>query len=235
LADCGIKLAGKTNKIPVKNNQLFFDPLMLVLFFTAFFLLSCSHKTAPASTSTSFVSSTPSVHNSPPSSSGHSGWYHFTGPTTKNIVYVEDNSPGSSPVRTARHRSTNVAAGSFEMNILRYVNDYRRKKRLPALEMDGKISSEAEKHSRDMATRRVPFGHAGFNKRSRDLTKGLHGNWAIAENVALGNMSAYEVVQGWIRSAPHRRNMEGRFNFTGIGTAKGRDGQIYFTEIFLKK
>lgn len=121
------------------------------------------------------------------------------------------------------------------MNILRYVNDYRRKKRLPALEMDGKISSEAEKHSRDMASRRVPFGHAGFNKRSGNLTKGLHGNWSIAENVAMGKMSAYEVVQGWIRSAPHRRNMEGRFNFTGIGTARGRDGQIYFTEIFLKK
>jgi uncharacterized protein YkwD len=58
---------------------------------------------------------------------------------------------------------------------------------------------------------------------------------ASAENVAYGQLSAKAVVDGWLKSAPHKKNIEGNYNLTGIGLAKDRKGVIYFTQIFLRK
>jgi uncharacterized protein YkwD len=56
----------------------------------------------------------------------------------------------------------------------------------------------------------------------------------VAENVASGQMSAREVVDGWLNSPGHRRNIEGNFKLTGIGLARGSRGMIYFTQIFTR-
>jgi uncharacterized protein YkwD len=47
-------------------------------------------------------------------------------------------------------------------------------------------------------------------------------------------MSAREVVDGWLHSPGHRRNIEGDFKLTGIGLAFGHNGNIFFTQIFTK-
>jgi uncharacterized protein YkwD len=125
-------------------------------------------------------------------------------------------------------------AVSISAKILRYVNDYRRSRGLPALQANSYISSIALGHSRDMLTGKSPFGHDGFRQRI-DKIKGKLGPLHVAaENVASGPMGAREVVDGWLHSPGHRRNIEGDFRLTGIGLAEGANGMIYFTQIFIK-
>lgn len=102
---------------------------------------------------------------------------------------------------------------------------------LPPLQMNELESSLASKHSQDMANGKVKFGHDGFNSRAKTIQKAF-GSTAIGENVASGKMTAREVVNGWLNSPGHKKNIEGDFNLTGIGYALDRKGDIYFTQIF---
>ncbi|HVS98028.1 MAG TPA: CAP domain-containing protein [Puia sp.] len=128
---------------------------------------------------------------------------------------------------------TTVSA-SMSADILRYVNDHRRSMGLHPLEANSFISSVALGHSRDMLTGRSPFGHDGFRDRIDRIRKRLGHLHTVAENVASGPMTAREVVDGWLHSPGHRRNIEGDFRLTGIGVASARNGRIYFTQIFTK-
>lgn len=125
--------------------------------------------------------------------------------------------------------------GNMENAILSLINNYRKKQGLPALQMNDQIADAAKRHSRDMATGRVPFGHDGFDERTGNLIKKLKPANAAAENVAYGAESASEVVDMWLHSKGHRKNIVGNYNLTGIGIAKGRDGTYFFTQIFIHK
>jgi uncharacterized protein YkwD len=123
---------------------------------------------------------------------------------------------------------------SLSADILRYVNQYRLSKHLPALQPNSFISSVALGHSRDMLSGNTPFGHNGFHDRIDRIRKRLGPIHVAAENVASGPMGAREVVDGWLHSPGHRRNIEGDFRLTGIGLAGGSNGMIYFTQIFIR-
>ena len=123
---------------------------------------------------------------------------------------------------------------SLSRQILIYVNEYRRTQGLPALQANSYISSVALGHSRDMLTGKSPFGHDGFRDRIKVISSRLGKLHVAAENVASGPMGAREVVDGWLHSPGHRRNIEGDFRLTGIGLAERADGMIYFTQIFVK-
>ena len=127
-----------------------------------------------------------------------------------------------------------TVSSSMSADILRYVNAHRRSIGLRPLQANSYISSVALGHSRDMLTGRTPFGHEGFRDRIDLIRKQLGPLHVAAENVASGPMTAREVVDGWLHSPGHRRNIEGDFRLTGIGVATARNGMIYFTQIFTK-
>ncbi|HEY4734603.1 MAG TPA: CAP domain-containing protein [Gemmatimonadaceae bacterium] len=55
----------------------------------------------------------------------------------------------------------------------------------------------------------------------------------IEENVALGYPNAETVVQGWMNSAGHRRNILDRGVVeTGIGIARSAAGGLYYCQVF---
>ncbi len=85
-----------------------------------------------------------------------------------------------------------------------------------------------------MAKGKVPFGHEGLQSRAKAIQKQIRTVTAVGENVASGPMTAKEAVEGWLQSPGHKRNIEGDFTLTGIGWAKGKQGMIYFTQIFSK-
>ena len=124
---------------------------------------------------------------------------------------------------------------SLEEQILQQVNLYRQSKSLPVLEMNAAISSEALKHSTAMAGGKTAFGHDGFDGRVGAIRRQLASSRKFAENVAYGHLDAKEVVDIWLNSPGHRRNIEGPYNTTGIGTAKRSDGTIFFTQIFIAR
>ena len=120
---------------------------------------------------------------------------------------------------------------TMELDILKYVNEDRLAHGLSPLQMNQLESSLASKHSLDMSVGKVKFGHDGFNARAKTIQKAL-GSTEVGENVAEGSMTAREVVDGWLHSPGHKKNIEGNFTLTGIGYASNKKGDIYFTQIF---
>lgn len=127
----------------------------------------------------------------------------------------------------------NLAPG-LEREILRLVNDYRKTKKLSPLQNNAAIEYQARRHSMDMGTHRIPFGHQGLSFRIKYIQDKVPGATIVGENVAYGSLSAKAVVNGWIKSAEHRKNMEGNFKYTGIGVTRNMQNQLYFTQIFAK-
>lgn len=119
-------------------------------------------------------------------------------------------------------------------SILLYVNQYRRNKKLSALQLDSVIAIVALGHSINMATKKVGFGHDGFEERIQRIIRENLKIKASAENVAFGNLSAESVVKGWMNSPRHLKNIEGNYTYTGIGVVKDDKGISFFTQIFIR-
>lgn len=135
-------------------------------------------------------------------------------------------------IHPAREAVVFLSPDSMEADILNYVNEDREQHGLASLKMNAVESAIAEKHSRDMANGKVPFGHTGLNARAKAIRKELGEISSVGENVASGPMTAREVVDGWLNSPGHKRNIEGDFTLTGIGYARDKKGNIFFTQIF---
>ena len=123
----------------------------------------------------------------------------------------------------------------LQQSVLDFVNRYRKTKGLRPLTMMPLITAEALKHSKNMSDGRVAFGHDGFDGRADRLMRQIELSNAIAENVAYGKFSAQEVVNRWIQSPGHRKNIEGKFTLTGVGIVRRADGYLFFTQIFINK
>ena len=126
---------------------------------------------------------------------------------------------------------------TLEQAIYEQVNQYRQSQNLPPLKLNSDISQYARIHSERMAAEIVSFSHDGFEKRVQSIGQTIPYEQA-AENLSVNQGYADPVkvaVQGWIESSAHRKNMEGEFDWTGIGIARNEIGEYYFTQIFLKQ
>jgi uncharacterized protein YkwD len=132
-------------------------------------------------------------------------------------------------------KKTETARTTLEADILSHINKYRQSKGLPDLVANPAIAAQAEKHSAGMASKRVAFGHDGFEERVRLITQQIGVLRLSAENVAYGKLNAKEVVDIWLKSAGHKKNIEGKYQLTGIGIATDKQGTIFFTQIFATK
>lgn len=88
------------------------------------------------------------------------------------------------------------------------VNDFRKSKRRKALAYSSKLEKIADNHARDMAAKGF-FSHQGSNGSSVGdrARKGGYKYCVIAENIAMGQGSLEEVMQSWINSKGHRKNL----------------------------
>ena len=114
------------------------------------------------------------------------------------------------------------------------VNDHRLSNYMPALRPSSELDAIARVHSENMAKGLVPLGHDGFQQRMDEAMRkvgGLRG----AENVAMGGADGQKILQGWLNSPGHRKNIDGNYNLSGMGIAQGKNGYWYFTQLFLYK
>ncbi len=152
------------------------------------------------------------------------------------IAFFSCGRPVSAGVYTPSDKTaTDVQISELKSEVLRLINEYRRENGKSTLEDLNVVEQIADDHSEDMATGRVSFGHDGFENRNSRLKKQISTMNAMAENVAFGKLSASRVVDLWLKSSGHRKNIEGDYNATGIGIARASNGQLYFTQIFIKK
>jgi uncharacterized protein YkwD len=128
-----------------------------------------------------------------------------------------------------------INLSTLNADILTLINQHRKSIGLSELQPMDIANTEAQRHSADMVKGKTPFGHDGFEDRIADIRKTTGFIKGAAENVAYGQLTAAQVVDGWLHSPGHKKNIEGDFNLTGVGTVQREDGVIYFTQIFIKK
>ncbi len=117
--------------------------------------------------------------------------------------------------------------------ILSLVNEHRRSNGLNDLLPNDICDLEALTHSRNMADGSVEFGHNGSDLRFNRI-EAETGAIAFGENVAWGQTDAASVMESWLESEGHRKNIEGQFTHMGIGVASSNNGPLFFTQIFIE-
>ena len=100
----------------------------------------------------------------------------------------------------------------------RYINQVRARHGAGPVRMEGRLTNAALSHSLMMARKGKMAHQFGPGTRFKDRIKkaGIHGS--AAENVGAGYSSMQSVVDGWLRSPGHRRNLLNR-KLTHIGMA----------------
>ena len=130
-------------------------------------------------------------------------------------------------------------AADLERYVHRLVNEHRVSQGLKPLAFNSEISAVARRHSRDMATGRVGFGHGGIESRQQEIA-GFIARAGVGENVytIMSSKSPSYVgekaVAGWLESPGHRRNIEGSYDLTGVGIAQGPGGEYFLTQLFVR-
>ena len=126
-----------------------------------------------------------------------------------------------------------VSYTSIELDILELVNIHRGDLGLSQLQYLDEGSVQAALHNQHMIENNEVC-HDFFGNRYEALVKSVNAK-AVSENVAFGYRTAEAVVNAWIKSEGHRKNLEGEHTHFGISVKEGKDGKLYFTNIFVKK
>lgn len=125
----------------------------------------------------------------------------------------------------------------MEREIIRLVNDERAKRGLPRVEENWQISRVARIKSEDMINNNY-FSHNSpiYGSPFKMLSSFGINYTQAAENIALGQLTARQVMDSWMNSPGHRANiLNANYNQIGVGVArKGSQGPFYFTQIFVK-
>lgn len=143
------------------------------------------------------------------------------------------------------NRRTNVkshlragATGLAEKALAEKINAIRQKHGLKPLRYDEEAAAVARAHSENMV-KKTFFAHEdpdGLQVWDR-LKAAKVSNSGSGENIAVNNHSnpGEVAASGWMDSPGHRANiLLPTWTRTGMGIAKGPDGAVYFTQVFLR-
>lgn len=101
---------------------------------------------------------------------------------------------------------------------------------LSPLRGDAQLEAAAKEQASNMATAGRMSHNAGASFQRRVTANGIAGK--AAENVANGRFSASKVVEVWMNSPPHRRNiMNPAFSRYGLASADGAGGRKYWAMV----
>lgn len=115
-------------------------------------------------------------------------------------------------------------SGGSEAQVLQLTNNERTKAGCGPLRTNSALTRAADLHATDMVVRHY-FDHTSLDGRSpfdRMKAAGFKGG-AMAENIAVGYKSAAAVVDGWMKSEGHRKNiLNCDYTMIGIGYDSGQ-------------
>ncbi|MEK5070325.1 CAP domain-containing protein [Sporosarcina sp. FSL K6-1508] len=137
------------------------------------------------------------------------------------------------PVKPAE-TAQDASISAIEKAVLDLTNAERQKAGLKPLQTDSKLMNSARQKSADMASKNY-FSHTSPTYGSPfDQMKANGVTYkSAAENIAMGQRSAEEVVKGWMESPGHRQNILTP-GFTHIGIGYDKNGN-YWTQQFIQK
>lgn len=130
-----------------------------------------------------------------------------------------------------------AAGGAFELEVVRLVNAERAKYGLKPLAENWELSRVARYKSNDMSDEGY-FSHTSPTYGSPfDMMKNFGIKYISAgENIAMGQRSAADVMNGWMNSPGHRGNiLNANFTQIGVGYAVNSRGTPYWTQMFIRQ
>lgn len=141
-----------------------------------------------------------------------------------------DGGSGRTESETTATRSSEPELDAVENEIVDLVNAERDDAGCKPLNVDAKLAQAAQDHSADMAERDY-FDHTtpeGLTFAERIVNAGYP--TPGAENIAVGQQTSEEVMDGWMNSDGHRANIL-NCELTNIGVGFVEDG-MYWTQDF---
>ena len=120
--------------------------------------------------------------------------------------------------------------------ILERVNAVRRRERLKPLSQDHLLDQAAQDHAEDMLARSYFEHRSPEGTTVRERSRAARYYWAvIGENIAEGQTSLDEVMETWMNSPGHRKNiLSPNFTELGVGLALGRGGDGEYRAVWVQ-
>ncbi|MGW4735275.1 CAP domain-containing protein [Streptomyces shenzhenensis] len=154
----------------------------------------------------------------------HAGIAYAIGPRTGDTYWTAVWARPLTPEELARSRA----------DVVELTNRERGRARLAPLAVDPLLTAAAQAHSADMVARDF-YSHTspeGSQPWDRAAAAGSRRR-TIGENIACGQRSAAEVVEGWMNSPGHRANiLKPDFTHIGVGFVGGGRTGTYWTQLF---
>ena len=123
---------------------------------------------------------------------------------------------------------------AFQKEVVRLVNVERQKQGLGKLSLNAKLSNVATLKSQDMINKNY-FDHTSPTYGSPfDMMKKFGISYTSAgENIAMGQETPQEVMNAWMNSDGHRKNiLNPDFTELGVGIA-AKGSSLYWTQMFI--
>lgn len=153
---------------------------------------------------------------------------------------VTNNSTAKTSTDTKKPATNTTSAttgdySAFQKKVVELVNAERAKAGLKPLKMNTELSKVATIKSQDMAKNNY-FSHTSPTYGSPfDMMKKFGISYKTAgENIAMGQTTPEQVMNGWMNSSGHRANiLKASFTEIGVGIAKNSSGRLYWTQQFI--
>ena len=154
--------------------------------------------------------------------------------STKKSAITTKATSATKKVTTASSQLDNENQSDFEAEVFDLVNKERAKNNLPAFKLDNNLITAADIRAKEIVTL---FSHTRPNGDSpfTAIPDDWGGFMTVAENIAAGYPSPEDVVEGWMNSQGHRKNiLNPDLTHIGIGYYYSNGSQYghYWTQLF---
>ncbi|PFA68682.1 hypothetical protein CN378_06565 [Bacillus sp. AFS015802] len=148
-----------------------------------------------------------------------------------------DTAQPEPPAQQPKQNAQTSDASGFQKQVIDLTNQERKKNGLNPLKMDGELTNVAEMKSEDMKEHDY-FSHTSPTYGSPfEMMENFGVDYSTAaENIAVGQRTPESVVNAWMNSPGHRKNiLNKQVTHIGVGTAKDASQGIYWTQMFIAK
>ncbi|WP_085524539.1 CAP domain-containing protein [Tuberibacillus sp. Marseille-P3662] len=138
--------------------------------------------------------------------------------------------------QSKKNPTKNPSLSDFQKKVIKLTNQERTKRGLSKIKADPQVSKVAQKKAKDMSQNHY-FSHTSpqYGSPFQMMKDAGIDYQAAAENIAKGQDAPKVVMEGWMNSAGHRKNiLKKGITHIGVGYAQGQDGP-YWSQMFIEK
>ncbi|HWQ79367.1 MAG TPA: CAP domain-containing protein, partial [Anaerovoracaceae bacterium] len=165
-----------------------------------------------------------------------------TGLTRQNPAAVpeQNTTTAAQPAAPATDNETAAPAsanlGDYEQQVVNLVNQERAAAGLPALKVNTQLAAVAEKKAEDLRDNNYFDHNSPVYGSPFDMMKQFGISYTAAgENIAKGQKTPADVMNGWMNSSGHRANiLNADYTEIGVGFVTDSSGTTYWVQHFIR-